>query len=163
MTNNKLESAFNRLSGLKLCNDKETFVTWIKRKATSLYKRDWKRAKKIENSQWTYTQTNYLEAICEAILRCGDCSIDSYTGERLNWSLIGQYDNEKAKKNGNDYKRLFDLMPSIDHINAEPKPEFAICSWKTNDIKSNLTLEELKIWCDVFLRYQRRLTIKALR
>ena len=43
-------------------------------------------------------------------------------------------------------------MPTVDHINAEAKPEFVICSWRMNDAKNDLSECGFMKICIRFLR-----------
>jgi len=78
---------------------------------------------------------------------------DCYTGDKLDWSRIGQYDNQKAKDKGAEYKKEFAEMPTIDHVEAKPVPDFRICTWRTNDAKNDLSLKEFKELCRKILTY----------
>ena len=130
------------------------FYDWVMKKGYSLYQRDLNRAKdKSEfTDTYTYTYTHYRKEICKAIQDAPNAGEDYYTGEKLNWNLIGQYNNSDAKQGGKDYKREFALMPTVDHINAEAKPEFVICSWRMNDAKNDLSECEFTKLCISFLR-----------
>ncbi len=156
-TDELIEKAFRKIStDLQKIDpsqqiDKEKFKMWIRRKARNLFKRDKNRA--INIVQWNYKPHDYLDAILQTIIN-NDCSIDYYTKEVLCWEKIGTYNNDCSKEQGNDYKRALDLLPSIDHINAKPEPQFVICSWRTNDIKSNMSKNELVDWCRRFLLHQ---------
>ncbi len=66
--------------------DPETFEKWLERKARTHAKRDKKRG--YENA----TRSNYKEKIYDAVEKSE--GKDFYTGEELNWELIGKYDNE---------------------------------------------------------------------
>jgi hypothetical protein len=152
MKNTKFEQAFDKLleDGCLEEIDKENLKEWLDRRALSLYKRD----KRREAGTFEYTVMQYRDAICDAIIKMSSCSKDSYTGEELDWSLIGKYNNEEARKGSKQYKKRFAKMPTVDHKNAEPEPNFLICSWQTNDIKNDMTLVELKKWCELFLEFQ---------
>jgi hypothetical protein len=65
---------------------------------------------------------------------------DAYTGERLDWTLISQYDNDKSKRGGREYKADFAFLPSVDHVADGTGPAgFRMCAWRTNDAKSDLS------------------------
>jgi len=62
------------------------------------------------------------------------------------------YDNEEAKKGGRAYKRQFADLPTVDHVDdGLGAPNFVICSWQTNDSKSDLTHDELLDFCRAIL------------
>lgn len=135
---------------LKATNLKrEKYARWLHRKAQSHARRDSRRRKeKISPSE-------YKQAIHRAVL--DSKGQDFYTGEVLDWSLIGEYDNDKAEQNGCQYRRDLALLPTVDHEDPEAaEPVFRICGMQTNDCKSNLTVEELKDWCKKLLRAQDR-------
>jgi len=73
---------------------------------------------------------------------------DAYTDEDLEWHLLSKYDNKESKKQGRQYKKLFALLPSVDHVgDGKGKAEFKICSWRTNDAKNDLSYEEFVGLC----------------
>ena len=81
--------------------------------------------------------------------------MDAYTGRPLKWKLIGQYKNKNSKAAKRDYKKKFADLPTVDHVgDGMGKPEFMICSWRTNDCKNDLTIKELVKFCEQFLAYQ---------
>lgn len=147
------ERAFSKLINEKCLKetDREEFKGWLECRARSLHKRDKNKTK----GTFSFSLSDYCCAICNSILAMKFCSQDAYTGENLDWSCIGKYNNEDARLGGKQYKKRFAMMPTVDHIHAEPKPEFIICSWQTNDIKNDMTLDELKKWCEVFLKFQK--------
>jgi hypothetical protein len=52
-----------------------------------------------------------------------------------------------------DYKKQYALLPTVDHLDdGLGEPKFAICGWRTNDCKNDLTIEELAEFCRMFLR-----------
>ena len=123
------------------------YVTWLRRKAQNLANRDKDRWKQ------DVSKAAYMQAIHDAVLRSE--GRDAYTHEMLDWSLLRQYDNEESQRRGSSYKRQFALLPTVDH--ADPgsrQPDFRICGWRTNDWKSDLTLEELRELCQKFLEAQ---------
>ena len=146
----KIKNAYNKLenqSAITISFDK--FSEWVMKKGYSLYQRDLKRTKE---KKFKYTYTDYRSKICEAIQNIPDAGKDYYTGKKLNWDLIGQYNNSDAQQEGKAYKRKFALMPTVDHINAEAKPEFVICSWRMNDAKNDLSEFAFTKLCIRFLR-----------
>ena len=73
---------------------------------------------------------------------------DYYTGEMLNWKLISQYRNDASKNGKRQYKKGFALLPTVDHVGDGMGPaNFVICSWRTNDAKSDLTCAEFEELC----------------
>ena len=107
----------------------------VNRMAVGLRKRDEKRG-------GSYTHRQAADALHQAIIDCQ--GRDHYTGEWLDWSLWRTYDSEKSKKGGTAYKRTLAMQPSVDHRNGLPICDFVICAWRTNDAKSDMTLDELK-------------------
>lgn len=117
------------------------YVDWLHKKAVAHVLRDRKRWKVEINISF------YKQAIHEAVIN-GD-GFDPYTGEKLDWHLIGQYDNDSAKGVGSSYKRKFRMLPTLDHLEHahSKKPKFQICSWEVNDAKSDLTHDEFIQLC----------------
>ena len=151
----KIKKAYDKLqrqSAITISFDK--FSEWVMKKGYSLYQRDLKRTKEEfkEEFKKKYPYTVYRSKICEAIKNIPDAGKDYYTEEKLNWDLIGQYNNSNAQQEGKAYKRKFALMPTVDHINAEAKPEFVICSWRMNDAKNDLSEFAFTKLCIRFLR-----------
>ncbi len=127
----------------------EQYRKWLSRAASRHVKRDRKKGNKRA------TREEYKRAIHEAVLRQGQS--DAYTGEALNWKLISTYDNKKAKERGRKYKKRFGDMPSVDHVgDGLGSADFCICSWRTNDCKSDLDLEEFIALCQKVVTYSRR-------
>ena len=125
------------------------FNAWVVKKAASLWKRDKSKLSKIDDTKKFNDgekRVEYRDAIYEAIaaMKVNKCP---YTGDELEWDKIGTWKNDDAKAEGKDYKKKFALMPTIDHKNAEPKPDFVICSWIANDTKNDLTQEDFIKLC----------------
>ena len=123
----------------------EDYRHWLDSKAQSHVRRDGRRGKKS-------TKSEYKKAIHKAV----QCSrgMDFYTGEQLKWCLVGEYDPQDAQTGGVEYRRDFALLPTVDH--EDPTSEtttLRICGLQTNDCKSDLTLEELKEFCEKILRH----------
>jgi len=127
----------------------EDYTHWIYGKASAHVRRDKKRGNTVA------TTILYRKAIHEAVCNGGDR--DAYTDQPLRWDLIRKYNNKDAKKGKREYKKKFADMPTVDHVdNGTGEPDFKICSWRTNDCKNDLTIEELKKFCTVFLDFQKR-------
>jgi hypothetical protein len=123
----------------------ELYERWLTRKAMAHVVRDRKRNR-------TCSVALYKEAIHAAVLNSK--GKDAYTGEQLNWSLIGKYNNEESKKGRHGYKAGFALLPTVDHLSAEAtEASFRICSWRTNDAKNDLSLEAFIELCQKVLKY----------
>jgi hypothetical protein len=123
------------------------YTHWLYAKAAAHVRRDTKRGNP------TCTEDSYRRAIHEAVCAGGDR--DAFTGETLRWDLIRTYDNVASKAGGRLYKKHFALLPTVDHLDdGRGAPRFAICSWRTNDSKGDLTLEELAAFCRIFLLHQ---------
>ncbi len=112
-----------------------SYQSWISKKASTHLKRDQNRG------NTTATHKQYKDAIHQAVFECK--GFDIYTGDSLEWSLIGKYNNKEAKEakeKGENYKKKFAKLPTIDHVEYA-KPNFKICSWEVNDAKNDLTLD----------------------
>jgi hypothetical protein len=126
----------------------EKYSRWLRAKAMAHVRRDRKRKR-------TCSVAGYKEAIHAAVVAGGDK--DLYTGEPLNWKLISTYENYKAKTGGPKYKKSLALLPTVDHtFDEKGKQMFVICSWRVNDAKSDLTLQEFYELCEKVLRHRDR-------
>ncbi len=115
---------------------KEQYKKWLDRTARNHAKRDRKRWNK------NTTISGYKKAIHQAVIKSK--GFDAYTKEKLNWHLLGQFDNKKVKKG--DHRFL--LWPTVDHIEGGARPtSFRICSWRTNDAKSDLSYKDFLDLC----------------
>ena len=116
----------------------ETYRKLLQRKAVAITRRDKRRGGK-------YTVKQAIEAIDQAFHRCN--GFDPYDGSKLNPELLGTYDNQQSKEKGATYKREMAMLPTVDHVKAEPVPDFEIVSWQTNDAKGDMTPEEFIAYC----------------
>jgi len=124
----------------------EVYERWLRRKAQAHIKRDRQRGNETANGE------AYRVAIHSAVLESG--GRDSYTGEELDWSLISQYDNDKSKEDRRYYKHGFALLPTIDHVgDGTRSADFKICSWRTNDAKSDLEMPAFLALCQAVLEH----------
>ena len=110
----------------------------IRKKAEAVTRRDKRRGGK-------YTFKQAIEAIDEAFHRCS--GFDPYDGSKLDPELLGTYSNERSKERGAAYKREMAMLPTVDHVTAEPVPDFEIVSWQTNDAKGDMPPEEFISYC----------------
>jgi len=124
----------------------ELYEKWLRRKAQRHVRRDRQRGNK------TAIGEKYRTAIHDAVINCG--GFDAYSGEKLDWSLISQYDNDESKDKRREYKKRFALLPTVDHIgDGTGSADFKICSWQTNDAKNDLSLDEFLSVCRVILEW----------
>lgn len=127
--------------------ERPPYVEWLHRKAQAHARRDRKR--------WNLPirVSRYKQAIHRAVLDSG--GRDFYTHEPLDWSLLSEWDNREAQRGGGSYKRRFALLPTVDHWDPESREaNFRICGWRTNDCKNDLTVAELRTFCETLLRAQ---------
>ena len=124
----------------------EAYVRWLQRRAIAHVRRDRKRGNR------TATVSAYKQAIHAAVESCR--GVDAYTGEPLAWELISRYDNDQSKRRKREYKHRFALLPTVDHVgDGKRRADFAICAWRTNDAKHDLTLEEFVALCRRVIRH----------
>jgi len=71
------------------------YERWLERKAVAHVRRDRSRGNK------TATNASYKVAIHKAVEE--SAGRDAYTGKRLDWTLISQYDNDESKSGGREY------------------------------------------------------------
>jgi hypothetical protein len=127
------------------CTQNEYF-RWLRNKADTLLKRDKKRGKPYAASA---TRSNYEQVIHQAILTGGLC--DPFTGEALDWKLIGTWDTTRKQPDG--YKKEFALMPTVDHV-REDSLEFEICSFRVNEAKADLEPDKFVELCKKVAAYR---------
>ena len=110
----------------------------LRRKAMAVTRRDKRRDGK-------YSVKEAIEAIHQAFHRCN--GFDPYDGSKLDPELLGTYSNERSKERGPAYKREMAMLPTVDHVTAEPVPDFEIVSWQTNDAKGDMPPKEFIAYC----------------
>ena len=122
--------------------DATSYNDWLSSKAQNMCRRDRKRG-------GSYSIAEAKAAIHNAIVASG--GRDYVTDEELRWDLLGNYDNEASGREGAAYKRARWMQPTVDHLNSLPVCDFVICSWRTNDAKGDMSVEELKEFCGLVL------------
>ncbi len=131
----------------------EVYERWLRRKAQAHVKRDRRRGNE------TAIGEAYRSAIHSAVVESG--GRDAYTGEKLDWSLISQYNNDDSQENGRHYKRGFALLPTVDHVVDGTGPaDFKICGWRTNDSKNDLEMPEFLALCQAVLEHHGYVVMK---
>jgi len=122
------------------------YVRWLGRKAKAHVVRDRGRG------NGTATREEYMRAIHAAVVASD--GNDAYTGAPLAWELISTYDNSGSKAGRRSYKRKLADLPTVDHLgDGTGAADFAICAWRTNDCKNDLTRDELIAFCRTVLAY----------
>ena len=117
-----------------------TYERWLSHKAAAHVKRDRKRGNPSAGNSL------YKVAIHKAVCLSG--GRDAYTDEKLDWSLISTYSNDASALNKRNYKAGFALLPTVDHVNDGLGPaDFAICGWRTNGAKSDMSFDEFAGLC----------------
>ncbi len=128
-----------------ICSE-NAYKRWLHRKAQAHVIRDRKRW------QIPLSVSDYKRAIHLAVIESG--VHDAYTGEVMDWSLISKYNNDKSKTGGTKYKKKFAMLPTVDHAGDEPGDmNFRICSWRTNDSKSDLAFHDFLNLCRAVLAH----------
>jgi len=130
---------------------------WLNERANTLHIRDLQKKRPYAV---TATKGVYKEKIHAAVNAAGE--FDPYTGDPLQWELIGTWDAKKAKERHDDYKSEFALMPTIDHIDPDFL-EFEICSWLINDSKCGMNPKQFLELCQriIAFRSERKKTGKS--
>jgi hypothetical protein len=117
---------------------------WLQRKSVAHVRRDRQRGNPGAKI------ADYKVAIHDAVIRSE--GFDSYTKDKLHWDLLSKWNNEEAKNKGRRHKRKFYLLPTVDHVgDGTGEPEFKICAMLTNDVKSDLSHDELLGLCEKLL------------
>jgi len=125
----------------------ETYIRWLRRKAQAHLRRDRKRV------EYPITGQDYRERIHAAV--CDHGTHDYYTGEKLDWSKVSTYDNEKSAQGRSGYKAGFADLPTVDHVGSKDgRFDFVICGWRVNAVKNDLSHDE-------FLEVCRKVIAKA--
>jgi hypothetical protein len=124
----------------------EQYRRWVFAKAAAHHERDTGRG------NTAITRQAYRRAIHQAVL--DSAGVDAYTGLHLDWHLISTYDNEKSREQRRAYKKGLGNLPTVDHVgDGLGAPDFKICSWRVNDAKHDLTLEEFIELCQQVLKH----------
>jgi hypothetical protein len=129
-----------------------TYPGWVQRKAVTLCKRDQKRG-------GSGNVQDYRLAIHQAVL--ASAGLDHWTGEPLDWHLIGTYDNREAATGKGEHKKQYALLPTPSQPSGSPEPAFVICAWRTNDAKHDMTPEELLTFCRRVVAHAERISAPA--
>jgi hypothetical protein len=116
------------------------YIKWLNNKADTLLKRDKRRGKTYARAA---SESDYKKEIHKAVINGGES--DPYTGEPLTWELISTWDS--TKKHSEGYKAKFAFMPTVDHITVNAL-HFEICSWQTNEAKSDVSPEKFIKFCE---------------
>jgi hypothetical protein len=120
--------------------DQAIYERWLQRKAAAHVRRDRRRG------NVRATIATYKQAIHEAVVRTA--GLDEYTGEQLDWDKISTYDNEESRKGRRTFKASLALLPTVDHVgDGSGAPDFAICAWRTNDAKNDLSYSDFLALC----------------
>jgi hypothetical protein len=116
------------------------YQKWLHGRAVAHVRRDKRRGNTTANNE------TYKIAIHRAVIHSG--GRDHYTGEPLNWSLLGKYINAESKAQGRRYKATLAFLPSVDHVgDGLGEADFKIWGWRTNDAKNDLTHDEFVALC----------------
>jgi hypothetical protein len=122
---------------------------WLQRKASTHRRRDRKRGNIATINE------QYKWEIHRAVMVSN--GHDFYTGERLDWKLISKYNNAASRQGKREYKKLFALLPTVDHVtDGKGRADFVICGWRTNDSKNDLTYEDFRDLCEKVIAIAKR-------
>jgi len=126
--------------------DQASYERWLYRKAQAHVRRDRKRGNQAAIGE------AYRNGIHMAVV--SSRGRDAYTGERLDWTLIGQYDNDDSAEGRRAYKHGFALLPTVDHVGDGLGPvDFKICGWRVNDAKHDLDMPTFIALCKNVLEH----------
>ncbi len=116
------------------------YEKWLRGRAAAHVRRD------RERGNAAATNSAYKGAIHHAVIR--SAGRDAYTGEQLDWALVGRYSNAESKAQRRRYKATFALLPSVDHVgDGLGEADFKICAWRTNDAKNDLSQQDFVALC----------------
>jgi hypothetical protein len=130
------------------CSESD-YIKWLRNKADTLLKRDKKRNKPYARNAGKAAYKAYIH---QAVLTAGN--FDPYTGEPMQWELIGTWDPAAAREGSDTYKKQFAMMPTVDHKDCQSDLlQFEICTWQINDCKCDLTPTDFIKMCRKVTRY----------
>jgi hypothetical protein len=135
--------------------DQAKYSRWLQRKAVAHVRRDRKRERSC-------TVAQYKKEIHEAVCQSG--GKDFYTGQELSWALVSTYDNLSSRDGRSIYKEKFANLPTIDHtVDDQGHPRFVICSWRINEAKGDMRMDEFYQLCQSILDYrdQRKMALSG--
>ena len=118
------------------------FRRWLGRKASAHVRRDRDPRRNRKN----VAVGAYKERIYAAVEKSN--GRDHFTGGKLRWDLVSQWNNEEAHQGGALYRKGFWDLPSVDHDGDA----FRICSWRMNDSKNDQTIAEFLELADAVRR-----------
>lgn len=125
----------------------DSYSAWLARKAQAQHRRDKKRFPTLKESV-----TDYKQKIHRAVE--ASQGVDHFTGEELDWGLIGKWRNEDATNRAINQKKKFNRLPTVDHFSRKNgKNQFVICSWQINDMKNDNEYSEFLELCWKVLNY----------
>jgi hypothetical protein len=128
----------------------EKFRHWIDKKAKVLFQRD---KKKGRSSALNGTKESYKQTIYAAVIAAGLC--DPYTGEKMDWAIIGTWDPVGKNYDPGTFKKKYSLLPTVDHTNPDKDTlEFEICSWIVNSCKNDMNRDEFLAFCKKVAAYR---------
>jgi hypothetical protein len=121
------------------------YYDWLEGRALAHVRRDRSRG------HVSATREAYMIAIHNAVLNSG--GVDDYTGMALDWESIGTWNNEDSKRVPG-YKKQFWNLPTVDHFGDDlTANDFRICSWQTNDCKTDLSHDQFVEFCEKVIKH----------
>ena len=126
----------------------------MQRRAVTLCTRDQKRGGSGNVQQ-------YHLAIHQAVLASE--GHDHWTGEWLDWQLIGTDDPKGAAADLGEHRKKFAMLPTIAHRSSDSDPDFGLCAWRTSDATHDMTPEELLTFCTAVVKHLTPSTISLER
>ena len=98
--------------------------------------------------------SDYCKLLDDAVHNGG--RFDPFTGDELQWRLIGQWDVTHTVDPDGSYYRKFALAPAVDHVDPEaPELKFEICSNQVNLCKSYLSPDDFVALCRRIAAYRK--------
>jgi hypothetical protein len=132
------------------------YQIWLDRKASAHRKRDKSRF----TDENLPSKEQYKQAIHKAVVLSE--GRDFYTGEMLEWSLLGTFGREEdGIKN---YKKE-PKLPTVDHLNGRSNIDllFVITGWAVNDAKNDLSYEDFLTLCEKVLKHKEKCVSDLLK
>ena len=128
----------------------DTYRKMIETKAHHLFVRDQKGNRPCVKGQ---TCAGYKMEIHRTFLANGP--LDPYTGDPMDFALIGVLDPGLARKDGRVFMKKFGKMPTIDHIDPDATDlKFEVCSLLVNECKNDLNADEFVGLCNKVVAFR---------
>ncbi len=138
---------------LKNVCSEEVYWRWLGRESSRFLKND------LQYRIKTISRLEYKDAIHNAVLKYKD--VDAYTGQILNWKLLGKFDSKMAREHGLSYKTLYSDIPTASLLKGGAgHTKIVICAWVVEECKGDLSFKEFSQICVAVTKNNKRINNK---